>query len=147
MGAPGGVDHAVTTAERLAPKHPVQDGRDLLAMVGMLVPQQQSGGGHHQAWPVTAHVGNRVRPLPALAVDVEPEPADPLRVALPDDQVNRAELLGHHGRGHSGNPIRHSIGGRLLSGSLRGDVSTHRIPPSAQSVQDQTWLAISAPRL
>jgi hypothetical protein len=115
MGAPGGVDHAVTTAERLAPKHVVQDGRDLLAIVGMLVPQQQSGGGHHQARPVTAHVGNRVRPLPALAVEVEPEPADPLRVALPDDQVNRAELLGHHGRGHSGNPIRHSIGGRLLS--------------------------------
>ena len=52
MRASGGVDDAMATAERLAFHHPVQNGGDLLAVVGMFVAEQQFGGGRDGSWLV-----------------------------------------------------------------------------------------------
>jgi hypothetical protein len=37
---------------------------------------------------------DRIRPLPTLPVEEELKPADPLRVACTDDQINRAKFPG-----------------------------------------------------
>ncbi len=92
VGAPGGVDDAVPAAERLAPHHLVQHGRHPLAVVGVLVLQQQLRAGLHLPGPVAVHARHRVRPLPAVAVQEEPEPADALRLTQAQHPLDRAEV-------------------------------------------------------
>ncbi|GAB4911659.1 hypothetical protein MAHJHV29_14690 [Mycobacterium avium subsp. hominissuis] len=76
----GGVHDAVPGAERLpAPDH-VVDAVDHLRAIGrMLMRQHQFGGGGDGAGLVAVHPLHLVGPHPAFALEVEAEPAHPLR--------------------------------------------------------------------
>ena len=73
------VDDAVPAAERLTGLADQIEGvRDLAVIVGMFVGEHHFGCWGDRARSVAVHLLHLGRPLPAVVVEVEAEPADPL---------------------------------------------------------------------
>ena len=74
--ATGGVDESVAAGERPAEvQEVVEKVLDVLAIVGMLMGEQQFGGGHDGTWLVAVHARDLVGPFPSLPHEPETEAA------------------------------------------------------------------------
>ena len=92
----GGVDDAVFAAERFGRvDHPVQNPRDVRVVLGMLVGEQQGGGGDDFDGLVAVHPGDGIGPFPPLPVEEEPEAAHPLRFPTEHLSVVTPLFLAH----------------------------------------------------
>ncbi len=76
MLASGGVDESVAAGERPAEvQEVVEEVLDMLAIVRMLMREQQFGGGHDGAWFVPVHPRDLVGPFPSLPHEPKTEAA------------------------------------------------------------------------
>jgi hypothetical protein len=89
------IDDSVPTAEGLSLTHSLQDGSDVISVVGMLMLQQKASIGNDGFRFVTMHPSHRFRPLPTLSVEEEPEPSDALGIALTDHPIHGTKPIAH----------------------------------------------------
>jgi hypothetical protein len=102
MNVTAGVDDAVPGGEGAGGTADLlQRGGDLAVIVGMLVRQHEVGREVHAPGFVAVHPLDLRRPLPAFVGEIEPKPADPLRLSPGEGVLDRrfalevGQLIGH----------------------------------------------------